>query len=512
MSAKPVPVTRIKEPPSSRSVVEAIQIAKEIDEGHFELLMKNFPAVYFDARDGSYWFQVGKRFLQLKTNSLKAHFLAQKIRAGDGSIWQLSRDGFVKGLNIRQIDWPFYNAETNHVVDYAGELAGHSAGLHTDEANGKVYLITKGPKGVFDELPKEGEPEFFLEFIHELLGEVQAKHFCYWLSFALRSLRARDFKPGQVCFFAGEKQSGKSLLQYIITQVFGGRSASPYKYMFGLTDFNYDLITSEHWMIEDPPTNTDLASRRQFGDRLKECSNNREFRARRMQKDGEMVRIFRRITISINKRIEQLSIIPPLYDGTSDKTNLYNCNRVRKALQRFVVGAEQERLSGFGEAIPIGQMDDEKIRRTIQEELPVLRGWLLRCFKHVPEQFSSDASGDRDYRMSLAAWHDAELFAEVNSLSYEEKMLALFDTVYWIGGSHLWEGRADAFQTYFREKFQAQAERIFRGEMDPATVGRYLAELKRTHPSRISNRKLDGISIWTILPPSKPKDTNASTD
>jgi hypothetical protein len=472
--AQPAKVTQIKEP--------HFESASEFTER-----MKQFPPVFFDARDGSYWFKPKERFLQLSSRSLSHHFHTRG----------LSKLG-IPNLNIRQIDWPIYNAELNNVVDYAGPLAGHRNGLYKDP-NGKVYLVTEEAKGVWDDLPKTGEPEFFLEFVQELLPGDQWLYFCYWLSLALRSLRNGDFKAGQAIIFAGPAQCGKSLLQYIITHVLGGRSADPFKYMFGATNFNYDLIKAEHWMFEDPPTSTDIKTRREFGERLKECCNNDEFRAHKKNKDGEMVRIFRRVTGSINNETEHLAQVPPMGEGTADKIFLFKCERAFESMRRFIVTQEQPALHGMGDYVPKGQQDRKKVRATIQAELPVLRGWLLRQFARVPDTMI-------DNRMGIQAWHHPELLTEINSLAPEERLLQLLDQVLWDDKDELrtpWTGKSMQLEHDLRQKSVSEVERLFRFSN---ACGAYLGKLVKRHPHRISNRKVDGYTVWNIIPPPKTKE------
>lgn len=449
--------------------------------------MKTFPPVFFDARDGSYWFQVNGRFLPLSTRSLGNHFAMLGVNKMP-----------VLGLNIRQCDWPIYNAEVNNVVDYAGPLAGYRAGLHKQK--GKSYLVTEEPQGVWDDFPKDGTPKFFLEFVQELLPEDQWVHFCYWLALGLQSLRNGDFRPGQCVILAGPAQCGKSLLQYIITQVYGGRSASPFDYMFGSTSFNFDLIQAEHWMWEDPPTSTDIRTRREFGERMKECVNNDQFKAHKKNKDGEMVRIFRRNSGSINNEPEHLAQVPPMEEGTRDKIFLFKCSVARDCLRRFVVSQEQAVFAGVSGETPVkaGQQDRKKLLATIAAELPVLRGWLLRMFTNVPEELI-------DTRMGIRAWHHPELLAEIHALAPEERLLQLIDSVLWDEEfPTLWEGKSMELETALRARCSSEVERIFRFVN---ACGAYLGKLLRRHPHRISSRKKDGYTLWKILPPSKTEET-----
>src|SRR5262249_16156279 len=91
-----------------------------------------------------------------------------------------------------------------------------------------------------------------------------------WLKVSLEALYSRRLRPGQVVAIAGERDCGKSLVQKLITEIFGGRAAKPYRYMSGATDFNSELFGAEHLMIEDEVATVDGRKRRDFGARIKD--------------------------------------------------------------------------------------------------------------------------------------------------------------------------------------------------------------------------------------------------
>src|SRR5205823_6090845 len=153
---------------------------------------------------------------------------------------------------VKEIDWLFTWAETERVDDYAGPLAGHRVGIY--ESGGLRYLVTTEAKGIWEKLPAPMFPPLFGPFVQALLPGFQWKHICYWLSLGFRSLRNCDFRPGQAVFLCGPPNCGKSLLQLIVTMIFGGRSANPIDWLTGETEFNNDCIGSELWTFDDPRT------------------------------------------------------------------------------------------------------------------------------------------------------------------------------------------------------------------------------------------------------------------
>jgi hypothetical protein len=454
------------------------------DIGEFFDFMKRFPPVYFGANDGAYWFQPKDQWLQLSTRSLGLHFMKRGLsKAPLPPPWH----GF------RQIDWPIFNAEENNVVHYAGPLAGHRCGLHND-SNGKRWLVTEQSHGVFEEKLPETEPSFFIEFIQELLPGDQWLYFCYWLAFGLASLRRGDFAPGQAVFFAGPAQCGKSLAQYIITKILGGRSADPFDYMFGDSKFNASLITAEHWCTEDPPLVRKLEMRNQFGEKLKACANNREFKCHRKGKDEETVVIFRRVSISLNDEGDHLAVVPPLVEGTADKVFLFKCDTVISALDRFIVTEAQPTLAGMGQYVPKGQLDRFKVQATIESELPAIRGWLLKNFSNVPAPLA-------DRRYGIKAWHHPDLLQEVNAMEPCERLLVFVDQVWWDEKFPTpWVGKSTDMEKQLRDAHGQECERLLWGAN---AMGTHLKKLLKRYPHRISKRVVSGYTHWTILPPLK---------
>src|SRR5205823_3757594 len=109
--------------------------------------------------------------------------------------------------------------------------------------------------------------------------------------------------------------------------------------------FNADIAAAEHWAIEDPDSTPDMRTRISIGNRLKECANNENFNVHKKNKDAVTMRLFRRLSISINDEPEFLQLLPPFDDSVRDKMNLYKCAKATASLQRFI--ASQSELPTF---------------------------------------------------------------------------------------------------------------------------------------------------------------------
>src|SRR5262249_7604608 len=106
---------------------------------------------------------------------------------------------------------------------YAGGLAGYDKGIL--EYRGKRFLILDSPTVIE---PRRGDWPLLQGFLEKLLDAEntdQISYFNGWMKIAQESLRAHVPRPGQAVALIGEKECGKSLLQDLITELFGGRMA-----------------------------------------------------------------------------------------------------------------------------------------------------------------------------------------------------------------------------------------------------------------------------------------------
>lgn len=419
--------------------------------------------VFYDVRDGQYWFRLSGRFVKLGSRDLTLHLKAR----GFSDLY------YHEGLP--ETDWVRFNAQRNAQVDYAGQLAGHRCGVFTS-STGRRMLVTDEAAGVWDEMPaKPKRPTWFFRFVQELLPGEQWLFFCHWLRVYLESIRAGDFRPGQVVVLAGPAGCGKSLLQLIATEVMGGRAAAPFGYFTGKTNFNFDLAGAEHWMIEDPSSTTDIRTRREVGAKLKEATVNRDYPVHQKGKDALLMTLLRRITLSVNDEPENLCVIPPLDDSLLDKIFLLKCD--------------------IAEVGP----DRAKTWATILREIPAIRAWLLGGLIPLPREH-------QDNRFGVRAWQHPELLQHLSDLSPEARLLmivdhVLFEQVKPEDRDTPFFGKSIELEKALRSSsFTFTVEQLLKS---PNACGTYLSRLAKKLPDRISSRKRDGATVWQILPPSQ---------
>jgi hypothetical protein len=422
--------------------------------------------IFFDARDGAYWYAINGHFCAMKKGDLKMHL--QRMGFSDFPSHKMP------GLSI--IDVPFVEAMDNRMVHFTGPLSGHRVGIFRDYS-GKQCLITDeaNPK-LYEPTPKKfKQPEWLLNFFQQLLSGDQFERFLWWLKVGRESQLKGDFRPGQCVVFAGDTGCGKSLAQNFITEFFGGRVADPFRYMTGVTVFNAELCAAEHWQMSDPPSTTDMRTRLKFGDYIKEATVNRDFSPHGKGKNALcLMPVFHRITMSVNLEPECISVVPPIVEGsTADKIFLFKC-------ERAAVGN-----------------DREKIWNTIKAELPLFWAFIDALnLKNIP-------ADQRDDRFTIKAWHHPELMEILSGMSAEIRLLQLIDQVLFDGeGPHGTQRlKAIELQQKLREsKYGFASEQLL---SHGSACGSHLGKLAKTMPARVQKSVRDGHSIWEIYPPAK---------
>ncbi|MFZ3374804.1 MAG: BT4734/BF3469 family protein, partial [Chthoniobacterales bacterium] len=248
------------------------------------------------------------------------------IEINEQSLRRILKDsGFnatpTQGQSLSQVDQKLIEIQLQQDVAYAGPLAGYQRGVL--ECYGNRILVTTSPKLIE---PKAGDWPVLNQFLQNLLidGAYDQRPYVFaWLRLAYEALRAGHRRPGPVMGLAGPRNSGKSLLQNLFTVILGGRVAKPYRYMSGHTDFNGELFSAEHLMIEDEAPSTDLRSRRALGAHIKAFTVNETQSCHVKNRQALTLSPFWRVSISVNDEPENLMILPPIsdseYDSLGDK-------------------------------------------------------------------------------------------------------------------------------------------------------------------------------------------------
>lgn len=419
------------------------------------------PDWYFDAAKGAYIIPNGRGGWMPMSESNMRRRLKDK---GFSTVVQ-------EGESICPLDDALLTIQDHHNIDYFGEVAGWPAGVQ--DMLGRKVLVSASPTLI---RPEKGPCPVLMVLLEGMLADddhPQMEHLLGWLKIALECLYSRRFRPGQALVLAGPRECGKSLLQSLLTRMFGGVSAKPYQYMIEATSFNADLFAAGHLMIEDEASSTDIRTRRSFGSHLKQFASAGSQRCHPKGRDPISLLPFWRLSVSVNDEPENLLVIPPLDESLADKIILLRCLRAPMPM-RLETNADHQAF----EAALIG-------------ELPAFIHWLLNeCT--IPKDLHSD-------RYGVQAFQHPALLIALGELAPETRLQELSDRVLFnTMMPDAWEGTAAELEAKLRESSAAAFET--RNLLHfPSACGTYLSRLVKH--GRVSKRMTATGARWKIEPP-----------
>ena len=289
------------------------------------------------------------------------------------------------------------NRELDGGVQWHGSIAGHRQGLGRD-TNDLPILITSEAK--IPE-PMTGEAPIITEIVGGAFADpIATTIFMSWLAGRYRAVRAHCHIPSPMLVLAGEINSGKSLLAWIVAQTLGGRTANPYAAWSGGMLWNDDLVGSELLLVDDCIGSTDIRSRRNFGASFKESVYPHSVQLRKRNHSSISVRPVWCVMVCCNDTPESLQIIPPLDADLADKIAL---------------------LHVIGVKLPVDTSTPEgktQLQSLIRAELPAFAQQLMDW--ETPEEL-------RDRRSGIIAWRDPELSESVDAHSPSKRLEALLE-------------------------------------------------------------------------------------
>ena len=417
---------------------------------------------YYDSSRKEYLLKnSGGRWLALNETQFK-----RKLRA-EGQSSKVP-DG-VDGMYISPVEAELLRVQDEDDVSFAGVLAGHREGFY--EQNGTRFLVTESPS-LID--PSAGDWPVLRTFLTGLLGgdDEQPIVFMAWAKFAVKALRSSNRQPGQALVLAGPAGCGKSLLQGLITEILGGRSAKAALFLTGRTDFNAELFGAEHLVLEDEFMSTKISERQRLGAGVKALAVNELHPCHRKGSTIVNLRPLWRVSISVNDDPEALLVLPPMDDHVQDKFILLRC--VKADLPMPTTTAEEQRV----------------FRATLSRELPVFLDELERL--DIPNHLTCS-------RYGVVSYHNPNLAEDLASLSPESQLLELIDTAGngLFGVDEEWRGTAAELRAELLNLSSTQRDARPLLEWRNAT-GTYLGRLAKQHPKRVQHQRTAGLRAWII--------------
>ena len=417
--------------------------------------------IYYDSARTSFWVKNDRStYIRVRTEDVK------RILAKQGY-----RTNCLKNESISQADALIVTLQKSKDVEYADSLAGFWAGVHM--INGRRVLVRDSPQLVE---PCPGEWRTLQGIIRKMLGEDQEGYLFGWLKVAIESLRAHKNRQGQALTIAGPKDCGKSLIQNLFTEIFGGRSHKPHRYMSGLTPFNSELFGAEHLMIEDEEASTDIRARRNFGTKIKEIAANREHSCHPKHRIALMLSPFWRLSITVNDEPENLMILPPIDSSLEDKIIILKASKHPMPMHT-VTNAQRDSFMA-----------------TLRSELPAFVAFLLNW--KIPDSLVSQ-------RYGITHFHHPDILDALGAFSPENHLLEIIDAqLFNSPAPGSWQGSASQLQrllTADTSTVKREASKILTFQ---AACGTYLGRLEKIHKHRVERSRTSQTTIWTIHPPS----------
>lgn len=422
------------------------------------------PKIWYDTNRQAFWIQDAmNRWFNVGGESLRRELKIAGFKAACDKDEQVSEIDLITSRIMKEQN-----------IVYAAPLAGYPAGFH--QVCGQSVLVTRSPRAIVPGGDKKKEFPTLETFLEQLLGD-QLDYFLAWVKCAHRALVAETFVPGQALFLAGPPGCGKSLLQNLITEMLGGRSAKPWRYMSAQTPFNADLFMAEHLMLEDEASSTNYQHRRAFASNLKQFINNETHSCHGKGRDAVTLKCFWRITASLNQEAENIGVLPPLDDDIRSKVMIFKCDT-----PTCLPSAEDPKAR---------QEWRDKLTLELPEFLSFLKSWRI-----PPRLKKTKSSG----RFGVDSYQHSEVVAALSELSPQTRLLALVDALGLVNGDP-WQGTSDELEHQLRKLDQDHTcDRLLNFSN---AAGSFLGRLRKEQSSRVESRVLHGRTIWTIRPVAK---------
>jgi len=422
-------------------------------------LPPTFPA-YYDHRRGNYLIDSRHGWTQLSKEDLLLHMRSQGYDHNRAN-------GELSLLEVELLKLQIHNK-----IDFSGSVAGHKKGIVT--MGGSRVLVTQGYREIIPVRKPWPLFEQFLVNLFDRIDKAQKPIFYSWCQVYLRSLHANIFMPGQALVLAGPHKCGKSFLQNLLTHLFGGRSANPWPYMSGSTEFNSELCAAEHLQVEDPAVSK-LSDRLDFSARIKQLTVNEIQPCHGKNRDIITIQPRFRLSISINDDSYNVRAVPPMDDSTADKFDIFRCAQ---------------------NSVPCDSNDPEvreKFRLAIIDELAGFAWFLLNEWR-IPVELQSG-------RFGVTHYHQPEILDEINSQSPEFDLLNLFDEnphCFFKDSRTPWTGSTKRLCSKFSDiGLDHEAQKLSKSER---TVGLRMASLARKCPTRVHYKRTETSRYWIVYP------------
>lgn len=434
------------------------EVARQVNE----IVPPERPAIFYEMTNKSWWMKGEGIFIPYNETGIK-----RALHIGG-----MAR--YAKGDNPSAIDLEVQRLTLKCNVDYAGPVAGWPAGVHM--MGGSRILVTKPCRL----LAGENVPFATLESILvNMLGWEQTARLLLWIRVYRERIRTRRWHPLPVLIIVGPKNCGKSLIQEIISILVGNRIGKPMQFMLGSTDFNAELIGSEHLIIEDETSRGDAQSRRHLGEQIKSLFFARNVMCHKKNGTPITVNPLWGLSMTVNNEPEHVMVIPTIDASLADKVLILKAEYAKRP-------------------VPDGMLERDWLPKILEAEVPGLAFYADNFdLANVPQGLFDD-------RTIVAAWQHPEILGMIADQSTESHFWTVVESVLF-GDLHAihstWKGSAEELTRKLLESdYRREAEKLLSW---PTACGTYLGRAMVQNPTRI-RRHLDPVTRrkrWTISPP-----------
>jgi hypothetical protein len=433
------------------------------------------PPIYYSQQGPSYYVE------DASAKWIKINETSAKITIRTNGYGEDKTDG------VSECDRCLLDVQSHQNVAYAGPLAGYRAGHYS--INNNSVLVTESPRLI---QPAPGEWCTLRTVFEGMFDDQDHRQLDYlygWLKMGIESIYSGTGSPGQALVMVGAPNSGKSLTQALITEIFGGRSAKPYLYMTGRTNFNADLFRAEHLMVEDDAEHISMEARRVFASHIKGISVNRDQHCHGKNKDALTLTPIWRLSISLNDDPQRLLVLPSLDNDVADKMIIL---KVRLCIMPMPTATPAQKAAFW-----------QRLVRELPHFVHYLQGW------QIPDDLCSP-------RFGIMHFHHPEIATALFRASPENRLLEIIDHTFFRGRYAVPELHADEPEEGTAREIQ---DRLFDGPMAfevkallkyANSCGTYLGRLQMSPEAheRIQSRIVRGDTVWSIYPPPvvRPED------
>ena len=190
--------------------------------------------------------------------------------------------------------------------------------------------------------------------------------------------------------------------------------------------------------------------------------------------DGQTLRPFWRLTITLNDEPETLLVLLPLDEHVADKIVLLRASRYPLLMPT------------------ITHDENHEFWQRLMSELLAF----LHCLLHEYEP----PAELRDARYVVAGWHNPELAEALHGLSPAAALLGLIDYLAPWGSANEWEGTAEELRPQLLQNgcTATDARRLLEW---PQACGNYLATLAKKNGARVQPHRTNTARLWIIRRP-----------